>query len=309
MAELSRGQKVRLGIFVAVGLSALTLCVLLLGARALLEKRDLYTIRFSEPDLSFSGLEVGSSVKYSGLKIGRVEEVGVDPDNVSVIVVVVSLDRQTPVAEDSNASLGSVGITGLKYIDLSRGSLTARIRDPGEEIPAGPSRMDELSARALSVSEKLDKILANIEVMTASENQQRVAQLLDNSVKMMEQNQANIEAVTANLKDASARAVTIATDTEALITEIRASRRELNSVLVQAGDVLGPEGLGGTATRTGELVEQLKLVVRRNEVALDASLRDFQSSAENLFALTQNLRDNPSLLFRKDKGTGDDLVR
>jgi len=73
MATMSRPMKVRLGIFVGTGLALLVGAFVLLAGRAMLERRDYYSIRYSEKGASFSGLEVGSDVKYSGIKIGRVE--------------------------------------------------------------------------------------------------------------------------------------------------------------------------------------------------------------------------------------------
>ena len=88
--SVTRAQKVRLGIFLVV--SALLLIgglVILAGAR-LGEKRDLYFVRYAEGEVSLNGLDVGSPVKYSGIRVGRVDRISIDPSDVSVIVVTIS---------------------------------------------------------------------------------------------------------------------------------------------------------------------------------------------------------------------------
>lgn len=309
MAQISQAQKVRLGIFLLTGLAILVTATLLLAGRTLIEERDYYSIRFSNKGLSFSGLEIGSAVKYSGIRVGRVEGIGIDPKDVSIIAVDISLSEGTPVAEDSTASLGSVGITGLKYIELSRGSPDARIRAPGEEIPAGDSLIDELSAKALSLASQMETILGNIEKMTDAANQERLASLLDNTSKVLAQNEENLRIITKNLRTASENGSEMLSQVHLFTTELRTTRAELDELIVTTQDTLGPKGLGETVTSANALLGNVNLMVRRNQLTVESSLRDLQTSAENLYDLTQTLKDNPSLLFRSNKTAGEDLVR
>lgn len=309
MAQMSPSQKVRLGAFLGTGAALIAISVILLAGRALVEDRDEYFIRFSNSEVSFSGLETGSSVKYSGIKVGRVEQIRIDPDDVSVIEVTLSLDEDTPVAEDSTASLGSVGITGLKYIELSRGSPSARIREPGEEIPAGASFMDELSTRALSIAAQLEEILGNIQGMTNSENQERLARVLDSTASLLEENESRLEEVVSNISQFTATGAEVAVEVKLFAEELRTTRSELDALIKDGRKTLGDEGLGHTVASTNELLDHVNLVVKRNQLVVESSLRDLQTSAENLYDLTEQVKDNPSLLFRSSKTAGEDLVR
>ena len=309
MAQMSPSQKVRLGAFLGTGAALIAISVILLAGRALVEDQDEYFIRFSNSEVSFSGLETGSSVKYSGIKVGRVEQIRIDPDDVSVIEVTLSLDEDTPVAEDSTASLGSVGITGLKYIELSRGSPSARIREPGEEIPAGASFMDELSTRALSIAAQLEEILGNIQGMTNSENQERLARVLDSTASLLEENESRLEEVVSNISQFTATGAEVAVEVKLFAEELRTTRSELDALIKDGRKTLGDEGLGHTVASTNELLDHVNLVVKRNQLVVESSLRDLQTSAENLYDLTEQVKDNPSLLFRSSKTAGEDLVR
>ena len=53
MANLTKGQKVRLGVFVCAGLSVLIGATLLLAGRALTEKRDSYRVLFPNKSAFF----------------------------------------------------------------------------------------------------------------------------------------------------------------------------------------------------------------------------------------------------------------
>lgn len=309
MAEMSRSQKVRLGAFLAAGLAFLLSAIVLLAGRGLIEERDAYTIRFSNKDLSFSGLETGSSVKYSGIKVGRVEDIHIAPKDVSIIEVTISLQGGTPIAEDSAASLGSVGITGLKYIELSRGSPTARLRNPGEEIPAGDSLIDELSARALSIAGQLESILENIEGMTNAKNQERLAEVLDRTAALLEDNQSRLDSVIANIDQFTETGAGVAEEAKLFVEELRTTGSELKGLIEDSRETLGPDGLGGTVASSNELLGRVSLMIKRNQLVVETSLRDLQNSAENLNDLTLQVKDNPSLLFRSNKSSGEDLVR
>ena len=84
--------------------------IVLAGAR--LGKRETSITCDILKEVSLNGLDVGSPVKYSGIRIGRVDRISIDPEDVSVIVVELSLDEG--IVQSSKANLGSMGITGLK---------------------------------------------------------------------------------------------------------------------------------------------------------------------------------------------------
>ena len=334
---VTRAQKARLGIFVAAGTAVLLGGLVLLAGLKLGEKRDRYDVRFSEAAYSLSGLDVGAPVKYSGVRIGRVDGIKVDPKDVSVLVVSISLNGGTPVAEDSVASAGTLGITGLKYIELSRGSRTARIRSPGEQIPAGPSLMDELTDKAEVIARKVDVLLDNLNAFTTADMRARAQGLLDNANKLMVTTEATVAENRSNLKDLS-RKISLAstqiealtrdlqgtagranallddaqpkishllTEADGLVTELRTSRAQLDQVMATAKVTLGDQGLGKTATSVNRLVEKGHLILVQSQEDLEVSLSHLRETTENLSVFSQRIKEDPSLLLlgsAQDKG-------
>jgi phospholipid/cholesterol/gamma-HCH transport system substrate-binding protein len=334
---VTRAQKARLGIFVATGTAVLLGGLVLLAGLKLGEKRDAYDVRFGDAAYSLSGLDVGAPVKYSGVRIGRVDKIKVDPKDVSVLVVSISLNGGTPVAEDSVASAGTLGITGLKYIELSRGSRTARIRSPGEQIPAGPSLMDELTDKAEVIARKVDVLLDNLNAFTTPDMRARAAGLLDNANKLMVTTEATVAENRSNLKDLSHKFAVASTQIEALtrdlqgtagranallddaqpkisqllteadglVVELRASRAQLDQVMASAKTTLGDQGLGKTATSVNRLVDKGHLILVQSQEDLEVALARLRETTENLSVFSQRIKEDPSLLLlgsAQDKG-------
>ncbi len=306
MATVTRAQKIRLGMFVAAALLALGFGLVMIIGQTMLQERDEYIIRFSSRGVSFSGLEVGSPVKYSGITIGQVRSIRIAPDDVSVVEVEISVEHGTPIAEDSFASLAILGITGLKYVELSRGSPDVRLREPGEEIPAGDSLIDELSARAGVIVERLDDLLASVQDMVGEETRHGVERLLGESAGILEDNRphiadilSNVRALTADLARISESGVSVAGKTDDFMDR-------LNEVGETLHTVLSPEGqLMKTMKETERLIERLNMMVLRSENDLDVAMRHLRDATANLNDFSLAIRDDPrALLGGMDRGEG-----
>lgn len=318
MAQVTRAQKVRLGIFLAAGLTVFVGGLLFLAGLKLIEGRDDYVVRFRDQDVSLNGLETGSPVKYSGIRVGRVDAVRVDPDDVSVVLVELSLDEGTPVAENSKADLGSQGITGLKYIELTRGKAGARIREPGEEIPAGTSLFDNLANKADQIAGKAEIVLDRVAVL-ASED--RLGRLIDTSEKLLATlngvlidnreslktlatsmtgtaEQANILAgeLAKTAKQANAllaEATVLVKNSKATPGRLDAFLEQGTAVLAESKVLLGPEGLQKTMARVNTMLAQ----TNRQVVETIGMIRE---AAQNAAVFTEKIRDDPSLLLLGD---------
>lgn len=318
MNQVTRAQKIRLGIFMAAGLTVLVGGVVLLAGLKLVEGRDEYTVRFKDTGVSLNGLDVGSPVKYSGIRVGRVDAVRIDPQDVSVILVELSLDEDTPVAEDSVANLGSQGITGLKFIELSRGSSRARVREPGEDIPPGTSLFDNLAQKADQIAGKVEIVLDRIAGMVTPEMAERLSSLMQSSDEflrtlngVLEDNRESLKtlavqvsATSEQIRQLSAELATTAKRANALLAEatvvlrnaketpvaLNAFLEQGTGLLKQSQVLLGPEGLQRTMARVNSIMAQTQ-----HQIIETIGL--FREAAENANAFTEKIRDDPSLLL------------
>ncbi len=333
---ISRSQKFRLGVFVLLGLGVFLGGLAILAGLKLGEKREAYSVRFSQMNVSLSGLEVGSPVKYSGLRVGRVERVGVARDDVGIIVVELTLNEGTPVAEDSKANLGSMGITGLKYIELTRGSKGARLREPGEVIPEGTSLIDDLSGQAGDIARKVQETLDNVNALTGPDNRAQIRSILERTERTLAQLEGavtenregvrvlvqrvggtaeQIEALTTQLNGTLGRVDRILSDarprlnttfdrTNALIGELRTTRAKLDetlaatTALATTGEkTLGPEGVGALVSGLNEMQKQALLLLRQTRERVVDAVGYLKEASENMAIFSEKIRDDPSLLL------------
>jgi len=121
--------EVTVGLFVALGLGALAYLSIHLG-QLQIGGGNTYELTAIFPTVA--GLRVGASVEVAGVKIGRVQSIGLDEYSA---MVTLRLEKQVAVQDDAIASIRTRGLIGEKYVKLTPGGserlLTAggRIRE------------------------------------------------------------------------------------------------------------------------------------------------------------------------------------
>ena len=126
----SRGQEVKVGIFVTAGICIFALFVFGLTWVGLSGDGDTYRILFK----NVAGLENGSLVRLGGLKVGRVERVGISKENQMMAEAVILVERGTPISKSSKIQVTSVGVTGSMYLSISLGLQGSALFKPGSVI-------------------------------------------------------------------------------------------------------------------------------------------------------------------------------
>lgn len=74
------------------------------------------TAKFSRVD----GVQVGSDIKLSGVNIGKVNDIILDPNSYQAVVSL-DIDKQIKLPKDSSAEVISGGLLGAKYIAIVPG--------------------------------------------------------------------------------------------------------------------------------------------------------------------------------------------
>jgi phospholipid/cholesterol/gamma-HCH transport system substrate-binding protein len=158
------------GLFIALLGAALLAGVLWLSRT---DYRGVYDRYYTYMDESVSGLSPDSSVKYSGVDVGRVKEITLNPDNPEQVRLALDLLRGTPVKEDTVAVLETQGLTGITTVNLRGGSSASPLlkAKPGESYPVVQSQpsfyaqLDNTLSR-LMTNEQLPALLANLNSLT-----------------------------------------------------------------------------------------------------------------------------------------------
>jgi phospholipid/cholesterol/gamma-HCH transport system substrate-binding protein len=112
---MDRRVNIAVGLFLVLGLLALGYLSIKLGRVTFLGAGG-YPVMVEFP--SVGGLKAGSSVEIAGVEIGRVESIGL-ADYQARVVLRVNHDVQ--LQEDSIASIKTKGLIGEKYVRISPG--------------------------------------------------------------------------------------------------------------------------------------------------------------------------------------------
>ncbi len=180
--NLTKSEKVRLGAFLLSGAVLLSGSILVLAGLKLWEERDTYYISFHE---SVTGLEPSASVRYQGLRIGRVDALTVDPEDPTAIRATISLEPETKLFEGTRAVLDMSGLTGLKTINLSAGDPRGKYLEPGTKIPEEPSLVGKIGDRAELISERIEGVTNNLALWTGPDNRRRMERFIDGTDKLI----------------------------------------------------------------------------------------------------------------------------
>ena len=196
----------------------LALFFVVVAGSHLLRKRDSYFIEFT--GVAVSGLNKGAAVKYLGFNVGRIEDIAISPDNLAKVVAEISVERrkaENAIRTDTKARMASLGITGLKYIELFAGSDSAEVLPFGSTIAASETFFSNLQERAEVLSSKIEQSIDRLNALLSSENQRIFTDMLRNAGDLMatanelvqdnrnsvDETAANIAVTTRSLADAT----------------------------------------------------------------------------------------------------------
>ncbi len=135
-------------------------------------------------DGSVAGLTTGSSVGFNGIKVGEVQSLQLDPADARKVQVLISVHADTPVRENSHASMQSLGLTGGTGIQISAGTpdspfLVATAENPIPVIAADRGGGQGLFDAAPAVMNNANALLQRLNDLVA-ENQELIHKTLTN---------------------------------------------------------------------------------------------------------------------------------
>lgn len=242
----TKANHLAVGTFVLILLAGLFGFVVWLGKGAIDREFDRYLVFFTG---SVSGLTASSTVRYRGVPVGTVSEIGIDPDNSEQVRVLIEIQRGTPIKEDALASLEFQGVTGLVNIEITGGSMTSPPLEPNEDrkfavIPSTPSKLEALFEDVPHAIARLTSLVERGTLLFNDENLAAIGETLQNLRTVS-------EALAANSGDVES----LVGDVAITASEVRRTAEEIN-VLVKDLRVLVP-ALADDASATFQAAESL----------------------------------------------------
>ncbi|RZJ71038.1 MlaD family protein [Flavobacterium sp.] len=166
MNEKSNNFKVRLGLFISVGILIFFLAIFFIG-----KQKNLFdpVFQLSTNFKNVSGLQVGNTVRFSGINVGTVDNIVIMNDTTVRVDMLIKSDVQKFIRKDSQAAIGSEGIIGDRVVVLSSGNPSQPTVKEGAVIASSePTETDAIIA-SLSVTAD-NAAVATGEISTMLEN-------------------------------------------------------------------------------------------------------------------------------------------
>jgi phospholipid/cholesterol/gamma-HCH transport system substrate-binding protein len=299
----TRAHHILIGLFTVLAVAGALIFALWLDKSSGDREYAYYEVGF---DRAVSGLAVGNAVLYSGIKIGDVVDLRLNPEDPRQVRARIRVFSDIPIRQNTRANLQLANITGSMNIQLQGGTpesplLVGSIENP-PLIVADPSPLSMLLADSETMAKTLNKLLANAMVLMSEENIGRVATIL-----------ANLEQTSATLADQREEIVEAVVNFNRVGTETSNLMQELNRLSRNANRLLSREGrqtldsTGEAIGALGDAAARLDGILAENQASLSRgmrgltefgpAMRDLRSILGNLSRITRRLEDNPAAFF------------
>jgi phospholipid/cholesterol/gamma-HCH transport system substrate-binding protein len=276
-----RGDRIRLAVFFLLVLGAFAVFAVVVTGQDLWQRFDRYLIRYT--DTSVGGLQIGGTVVYQGVRVGTIENIEIDPQDIESVLVTIEVEEGTPVKDDVRAQIVPVGITGLSQIELSGGTQEAEDLPPGSFIPADESTITQVTDTVQSVLTNIQSVLTSIDSVLA-ENRSGVNNLV-----------AELELAARSLGSAAAEAESfISSAREGTDAVVAIVEREL-----AAADVAGlSESVRSVTDEARRTVSEIDLLLLQNRDDISEAVEQLNDTLSLLNNFAFQINTDPSLLLR-----------
>ena len=306
----TRAHHVLIGAFTLAVIAAAMLFVLWLSKTSADREFAYYDIVFTE---AVTGLSKGGLVQYNGIKVGEVTQLRLSPQDARNVEARIRLDGSTPVKVDTKAKLGSLGLTGIAFIQLSGGAperapLTGTPEQPVPRIFADESALQKLLASSEDIVTTVNDVLFRVGNLLSQDNVDRVSRTL--------QHVDELSGAVAGQRDDLRHLIT---DLSGATTQLKSTLTRLDTMAGTTNELLNTQGRATLASaratlealqRTAEGADKL---LNENRAAINnfsnqglsqigptvVELRDLLRSFKSI---SDQLQDNPAAyLFGRDQ--------
>ena len=129
--EKSANQKIKLGVFVILGLAFFIAAVYFIG-----NKKNMFgqTSELTAVFNNVNGLQVGNNVRYSGINVGTVRSIEMENDTVIRVTMILQTKILQHIKKDAVAIISSDGLVGNMIININPGRNSKESVQPGDTI-------------------------------------------------------------------------------------------------------------------------------------------------------------------------------
>lgn len=289
----TRAHHVIIGLFTLLaGAGAIFFAIWISDANTSKDYRN-YTVVFRE---AVTGLSRGSAVQYSGIPVGDITELTLDPADPRQVLARIRVSDSAPVTQDTKARLTFTGITGNSVIELVPGDpQSPRLESSeGKEplIYSVPSPISSLLANGEDLMTNINQLVISARNMLSDENAERIASTLE-----------SIEVAAGSLSSQG-------DDVKALVGELTLASQQASELMGNVNTLVNDQGRQAlnSAEQTLESIarasETLENMLQYNSEAftngmqglgqLEPAINELRGSLGALRSITRRLEDNPA---------------
>ncbi len=229
---------------------------------------------------NIGGLNPQAQVRYRGIRVGKVTDIRLDPDDYSNILITVSISEDVPLTRGTVAKLNYQGVTGLAHILLLETGKDMEPLEPNDDKPPRiamiPSLFDELGETGVATLKQVRQLMASANDVLSEENRRHFTATLANleatssslkptlnnlNASLVQVNKVLADGNIRHLSQAMGEVGPLLADTRTLVGKMQAATDKLDVAI-------GDASAGGTSA----------LMPRLNELATDFSLTSRQLS-------------------------------
>lgn len=285
----------KVGLFTVVGVVLFAVCIVFLG------RFDIFaapTMHIAGNFQSVTGLKEGNTVRFSGVKVGKVKSMQVTDKGITVSM---DIDKDVKIPTDSTFTMESDGILGDKFIQITPGRSTLYLDDGAFIAGDGKSEIDKTMAQATKLMEAATATLQSMNGIIGDEKTQTALRNALQSTELIAQNTANLtaqmNAMLANNSDnisaLTANMVGITRNMESLTNQMDANMKQFNA-----------DGQVGTEMR--QIVNNLKATtdsISKMAGTMEGVVTDPKSTAD----IKETLHNTAQLTTKLNRLTGGDV--
>ena len=286
----TRAHYVAVGAFVLVVLSGILISTLWLARIQFKAEYKYYETDVPGP---VTGLGSGAVVRLNGIEVGRVIRMEQDPKDPQFVRLLLQVRNTVEIRKDAVASLETLGLTGVGYVEISGGTLNSPLLEveAGQEYPTIASRASslqqvfnnapELVARLIVIADRvatvlddknrqaISETLANIRDTTAvlKDHKQDIGLLIDDGKQAMQHlmtASSTLQDMLGRLDRTSGRVDGLVTDADAAVQQAAKLASDLDTIVVSS-----KPGLHDLTTNGVNQLNQLLIDARHLVASLD----------------------------------------
>ncbi|GAA4337713.1 hypothetical protein GCM10023149_47300 [Mucilaginibacter gynuensis] len=213
--KTTSSQKIKIGLFTAVGIVVLILAIFFIGSQ-----KSLFNSTFNiyGKFKNVSGLQVGNNVRFAGINVGVVQNITIVTDSLVRVDLTINNNVKRFIKKDAKVAIGSDGLMGDKLVTIAPGGIKSNeiVKDGDELVAVNPLDVDKIINKLTRVADNAEKLSANLSdiVYKINSGKGSIGRLL-NDEKIAKDLQSTVTQAKSTMKTVDAATGTLHEDLKA----------------------------------------------------------------------------------------------